>query len=390
LPEVLSILQANTSRFDQFNALLKAIFPQIPHVSIRPSPQNSDFVEIIVWTTRKESERIDLALPLSECGTGIGHVMAILYVVLNPEVAQTIIIDEPQSFLHPGAVRKLIEILKVHAKQQIIIATHSATVISAASPETVTIARQSEGQTILEQLDGREAKTLESCLVEIGARLGDVFGADNVLWMEGATEVLCFPPILSRIAKKELMGTVVVGVRQVGDLEGRDARRVLEIYGSLTKSASLLPPAVGFVFDRECRTTEQQEELNRLGKNVVRFLPRRMYENYLLHPPAIAKVANSIEGFSETAVTEAKVQALLDEKREVAGNFCNRRLLLNPEDWVREIDGARVLKEIFSTLSETRVSYDKVKHAPALTEWIIDNAPTELAGIAAFLSQILG
>lgn len=389
LPEVLSILQANTNRFDQFNGLLKAIFPQIPHVSVRPNPQNQDFVEIIVWTTTKESERIDLALPVSECGTGIGQVMAILYVVLNPEAAQTIIIDEPQSFLHPGAARKLIEILKVHAKQQIIIATHSATVISAANPETVTIARQLEGQTVLEQLNGREAKTLQSCLVEIGARLSDVFGADNVLWVEGATEVICFPLILSRIAKKELMGTAVVGVRQIGDLEGRDAKRVLEIYGNLTRNGGLLPPAVGFVFDRECRTPEQQNELNRLGKNIVRFLPRRMYENYLLHPPAIATVASAIPGFSENAIIEAQVQALLDEKRGLPIYFCNRRLPLDPEDWVREIDGAKVLGEIFSTLSQTRVSYDKVKHAPALTEWIIENAPGELVGIAAFLNQIL-
>jgi hypothetical protein len=84
-----------------------------------------------------------------------------------------------------------------------------------------------------------------------------------------------------------------------------------------------------------------------------------------------------------------QVQALLDEKRRVASYFCNQRLPLNPDDWVREIDGAKVLKEIFSALSETRVSYDKVKHAPALTEWIIDNAPAELSGIAAFLNQIL-
>jgi hypothetical protein len=48
-----------------------------------------------------------------------------------------------------------------------------------------------------------------------------------------------------------------------------------------------------------------------------------------------------------------------------------------------------VLKEVFATLSETRVAYDKVKHSLALTEWIIDNAPEELLGIAALLSQIL-
>jgi hypothetical protein len=389
LPEVLSILQANTHRFSQFNDLLKAILPQIQHVSIRPSPGVPSHVEIIVWTTKKESERIDLALPLSECGTGIGQVMAILYVVLNPEVAETIIIDEPQSFLHPGAARKLIEILKIKAKQQIIIATHSATIISAASPDTITVAKQLNGETLLEQLDSRQAKTLQTCLVEIGSRLGDVFGADNILWVEGPTEVLCFPLILNFVARKALMGTAIVGVRQVGDLVGRDAKRVLEIYGSLSKGANLIPPAVGFLFDRECRTPQQQRELNSLGKGLVTFLPRRMYENYLLYPPAIVRVANKIEGFNPTQITEAQVGDLIDAKRKVKAYFCGEELPGDPADWIREIDGAKVLKEIFASLSETRVQYDKVKHSLALTEWIIENAPGELAGIAALLNQIL-
>lgn len=49
---------------------------------------------------------------LAESDTGIGQVLAILYVVIMAKYNQVIIIDEPQSFLHPGAVRKLIEILK--------------------------------------------------------------------------------------------------------------------------------------------------------------------------------------------------------------------------------------------------------------------------------------
>jgi AAA domain, putative AbiEii toxin, Type IV TA system/AAA ATPase domain len=389
LPEVLSILQANTHRFTQFNALLKSVLPQIQHVSVRPSPQSGDLVEIIVWTTQKESERIDLALPLSECGTGIGQVMAILYIVLNPEIAETIIIDEPQSFLHPGAARKLIEILKIHAKQQIIIATHSATVISAADPSTVTVVRKSNEESLVEQLDAREVRTLETCLVEIGSRLADVFGADNIMWVEGPTESLCFPLIYNRVAKRALMGTAIVPVRQVGDLEGRDAKRVLEIYRSLSHSASLIPPAVGFIFDRECRTPEQQKELNRLGGGRITFLPRRMYENYLIYSPAIVAVANAIDGFNSTPITEMEVLQLIGRMRAEKSYFCQQELPADPANWMREIDGAKVLKNIFGELSQTRVSYDKVKHSLALTERIIDHAPQELSGLAALLSQIL-
>jgi hypothetical protein len=389
LPEVLGILQANTHRFAHFNTLLKAILPQIQHVSVRPAPHNSQYVEIIVWSTKKESERIDLALPLLECGTGMGQVMAILYVMLHPETAETILIDEPQSFLHPGAARKLVEVLKLHSKQQIIIATHSATIINAADPEIIIIATQAAAETQLEQLDARDSKTLEICLAEIGARLGDVFGADNVLWVEGATEALCFPLILNRIAKKALMGTAIVGIRQVGDLEGRDAKRVLEIYNSLSKAASFLPPAIGFVLDRECRTAQQRQDLNRLSKNLIVFLPRRMYENYLLHPPAIVNVVNGINGFSSTPIAESQVSELIEKMRSAGSYYCGLEAPRDSTQWIREVDGARVLKEVFAALSQTRVSYDKVKHSVALTKWIVDNAPSELDGIAALLNQIL-
>ena len=44
------------------------------------------------------------------------------------------------------------------------------------------------------------------------------------------------------------------------------------------------------------------------------FLPRRMFENYLLRPAAIAHVMNSIEGFSDEPITPTKVEQWVREK----------------------------------------------------------------------------
>ncbi len=41
-----------------------------------------------------------------------------LYVVLTSRESRVIIIDEPQSFLHPGAVRKLFDVLKDFPQHQ--------------------------------------------------------------------------------------------------------------------------------------------------------------------------------------------------------------------------------------------------------------------------------
>jgi hypothetical protein len=54
------------------------------------------------------------------------------------------------------------------------------------------------------------------------------------------------------------------------------------------------------------------------------------------------------------------------------------------------VDGARVLKEIFSELSETRTDYEKVRHGIALTEWLIANSPADLHEVTQLLQDALG
>ena len=386
LPEVLSRLQGNVHRFLQLNKLLHEILPQVQQVSVHPADPNT--VEIKVWPHDPASEREDLALPLNQCGSGIGQVVAILYVVLTANLPQVIIIDEPQSLLHPGAVRKLIEVLKMYPQHQYIFATHSPTVITAANPSTVTVARLVGVETQFQTIDTRQAQDLQLYLADIGARLSDVFGADNILWVEGQTEEQAFPFILSGMTNRSLMGTAIVGVKQTGDLEGRDAKRVFELYRRLSVATALLPPALAFVLDRECRTQALREDLQRESQNKAYFLPRRMFENYLLNAPGIAAVANDIQGFREAPITEEEVGQLIEEKRRDARYFCPRTREI-PPDWRTEINGATVLEEIFAHLSENRVSYDKVRHSVALTKWLIANAPGQLQEIVDLLLPLL-
>jgi predicted ATPase len=375
LPEVLDSLTANTARFERFNRTVHEIFPQVKHVSVRNMQGR---VQIIVWPHEYASERVDLAIPLNECGSGIGQVLAILYVVMNSETPQVILVDEPQSFLHPGAVRKLIEVLKRYPDHQYIFATHSPAVITAAEPVTLTVARYSNAETRLQKIDPANAKQAREYLSEIGARLSDVFGADHVLWVEGQTEEECFPLLLKLLAKQhnqQVGGIAVVGIRQTGDLQGRDKKKILEIYNKLSEANTLVPPTIAFIFDRECLSAGEQEELRKMGHGRVHFLPRRMYENYLLDPEAIAAVANMIEGFRTTPIAAEDVGNLFATKRnrQESGKrqlqyFC-KGVTQVPEDWVRTIHAAGLLKDVFSELSENRVAYEKTTHSIELTKF---------------------
>jgi len=387
LPEVLNQLQRNPARFRYLNHQLNSILPQVRWVSVQGIGPGQ--LEIVAWTHDPESQREDLAVPLSESGTGIGQVLAILYVVMTSERPQTIIIDEPQSFLHPGAARKLVEFLKLHSHHQYIIATHSATIISATNPRTITLARFEDSQTNLRQLDAGAEKGIQLTLVELGIRLADSFGSDNILWVEGKTEEKCFPIIIEKVLKRPLFGTEILSIRQTGDLESKDAKKIFETYRSLTKGASLLPPAVAFVLDEECRDDAAKKELRKLSGDLAEFLPRRMYENYLLNPAAIAAVANSVEGFRSTPITNEELERAMEQQLGRDDCYCERKAAPNRSERLRKVDAARVLKELFSTLSNQRVAYEKIVHGIALTEWLVQHSVNDLKDISDLLSLLL-
>jgi hypothetical protein len=77
------------------------------------------------------------------------------------------------------------------------------------------------------------------------------------------------------------IGTVIKGVKATGDLIGKHANLVFDLYNTLTTSSSLLPPAIGSVFDDEGRSQSEKKDLLRRSKGLLQFLPRRMYENFL-------------------------------------------------------------------------------------------------------------
>lgn len=389
LPEVLNILQSNAPLFQDFNELAHRIFPSIFRVSVRPVPNG--ILEILVWTDAPQSRRDDLAMQLSESGTGVGQVLSLLYVVLTAKYSQTILIDEPSSFLHPGAARKLIEILKEFPRHQYIIATHSSEILRAASPAMMALIRWERPQSVIELVDAGELSGIRKCLIEVGAKLSDVFGADRILWVEGDTEEECFSLLLA--GHRTAVGTNIVGVKHTGDFSSKriPVETIVGIYQKLSKGNAYLPPAVGFVFDRESRTKAQMDDISARSRNSVRFLPRRMYENYLLVPTAMTALVNSLPGFSPTPITVEQVNAWLISNGGSAQYLSppQQSIAVTDPGWLRTVDGANLLLDLFQDLSGARHAYIKTDHSVQLTEWLLKNNSVALEELKTFLVQIL-
>jgi hypothetical protein len=390
LPEALNLLQANPVRFDRFNRSIRQVLGNVGRVSVRPARNASNVLEIVVWPDDpRAAEREDLAVPLTESGTGIGQVLAMLYVVFTSAYPRTVLIDEPNSFLHPGAVQALLSVFREHAQHQYIIATHSPAVVSGTSSGPVLLLRKEEGETRCTVVRRCEMQELGLVLREVGATLATVFGANRILWVEGRTEELCFPLICERLLRRPMNGTAVVSVVNTGDFDGRLAKTTAAVYAQLSTGTALLPPAVAFIFDLEMRKHEDCERIRSLAPSKMHFLQRRCYENYLLNPHAIVAVLNELESFRSTPVAAERVQELLAEQttgepsRPYGGPFANQ------DEMLRRVDAPELLAHIFSKLSETKESFQKAVHSVQLTEWLIEHRPSDLDEVAGLLREVL-
>ncbi len=386
LSSVLDSLQANPNKLKEYQELVTEVFPKIKNVSIDKLSESA----IRIWMPQSDN-RPDLTIPLEDCGTGVGQVLAMLYVIVSSEEPRVIIIDEPNSFLHPSASRKLVEIFKRYNQHQYIISTHSPELITAADADQILLLTLNEqGQTQVREIDKKDANGMRDILENIGSKLSDVFGYESILWVEGETEESCFPLIIEKLLKKSLTQQAILKVKETGSFEKNQIQTTLNLYNRLVNGNALIPPATAFIFDKENRSLKDLEDMRREGKGKLHFLKRRLYENYLLNSGAITSILNkySMEYEWDRVFTENEINIFLHDKKEKKKYWDNRKPnSTNLLNWITEIQAAFLLGDLFNHFSETQLKYKKTTQSKELTEWLIENAPHELDELKELLSQ---
>jgi predicted ATPase len=391
LASALDVLSGTRQRtFARVVAALRRVLPAIQDISIRPSSGGHQ-QEIRVWPHAPETEREDLTHSLADCGTGVGQVLAIVYVVLTATEPCIVAIDEPTSFLHPGAVRELMRVLREHPEHQYIITTHSPAVIEVARPETLHVLRLEDYETKVSSSQRLDLQRQRVVLAELGASLADVFGADQILWVEGPTEKRVFETLLEEPALG--LATVRVAVRPVPDtgrITAKDAKAAEEFARLLAEMmrAPVAPAAVTVFLDRENQQrVEAMERLN-TPTNQERglkfsFTKRRMLENYLLVPEALAAVITSLATQYQCALKRSAdadgVTAWLDA--------CRQGVLY--EEWLVSVDAGGLLGEMWEAFIGPAVVYDKVKYGLMLVQEVLRLKPLEMEPLVDELRTVL-
>ncbi|MFN8919341.1 MAG: AAA family ATPase [Hyphomonadaceae bacterium] len=164
---------------------------------------------------------------IDELGSGIKTILHAL-LVLNAyheiwaKTPSCIVIEEIENNLHPRAIRRLIDILiheSVQAETRLIFVTHSPVVMEhlATVHNSTTHHIYREGTaTICRPIE--HFKDACNALTNLGARASDLLQANFVIWVEGPTEQILIPYLISKYAQDLVFGTDYIVVLYGGNL----------------------------------------------------------------------------------------------------------------------------------------------------------------------------
>lgn len=390
LPDFLRRASEHTpGRFNRYKRAVARVLPDVADVRPMGARGLSAETEIMVFGEGVDQDLPHLAVLLAESGTGVSQVLAILAAIMLSDEPRTILIDEPGSFLHPGAIAQLCEIMRAEDHHQYVVSTHSPGLIAMLEPDKVLLVQKRGGASTVSEVDATRVRHQRALMSEVGASFAEIFGRDGVLWVEGPSEQRVFELIaraaadlrahLGSVAILSLVGTSVL------DRKASDAARAVSIYEQLSKSVGGVAAFHGIIVDLEGRSESQVDALKRevekkLGPEVAKrvvFLQRRMLENYLLDAEAIADVLRQ----ECPDVTPEAVQAELDAQRGAQ----------SLEDWLRECHGTEVLAATFTKLTASRSQYAsrKAQYAPAIAAKIQESKPEQLEELRAHLRALL-
>ena len=334
----------------------------------------------------------DLANRIDQCGSGIGHVMSMLLQVVKHEDSRVFLVDEPQSFLHPGALRTLLKIFEEYSRHQYIFTTHSLTAIMAVQNKTVLLVERDNEVSKVKSVNVNDNTELEMALSELGTRRSDIFGMDAVIWVAGKTDANCYKMIMDNEKLEGRTGLPdgvnILGLVNTGDLEDKKhAKLAVQIYQQLSGGVGLLPSVLSFVFDGDKHGAH--EDLDQIHPDLIKYLPRQNYENYLIEVPSIlADVLNEQHTCRAQEYTEAQVRHWIADN-QAKPKFYPAGVNCDENSWIENINGARFIEALFDELSGKERPYNKVRFGPIITERILAQKPDHFQEIVDLITGIL-
>jgi predicted ATPase len=218
---------------------------------------------------------------LHDMGGGIEQLLMVSVVLLTTGEENTLFLEEPESHLHVGAQRFLIE--RLHAgKRQVFITTHSPTFVNLSHPSSMYQVKYAGNRTTIARLDGSD--TLSAMLADIGSRNSDVLLSNAVLFVEGPGDRDTFSVWSKTLSSNLEEHNITLFPMGGGEHSDRKAKVRSDVLTGISQKA---PVPHLFVLDRDERSEAEVDKLQGSLGAKVHLLQRRELENYLLVPRAL-------------------------------------------------------------------------------------------------------
>ena len=298
------------TQFDQFLAFIEPwlLDTRIDPPTTRAIPGGTE-IDVYFYERRRPRE-------LAWAGDGFQVFLQLLYHCFRLKDVGTLVLDEPDVYLHPDLQRRLFQVVDNHSGQ-VIFASHSSELVAEAPPGSVVWIDRTRRTAVASP----DPKTLEDLSKAIGSgfnlRLARVLRAKAVLFVEG-DDATILRVIAKTLGLRELVSEARLATVALGGVANRTR---LESFGWVANE--LLEGSVkGYVLlDRDYRSREVMEALDRqlegygLRSHIWR---RKELESYLLETAPLARLVGS---------DEAWIEQVLDEESDKLRNLVHSRMV---------------------------------------------------------------
>lgn len=169
---------------------MNTVIPGLGHIVTNRKQGSNDTTVSISFDDGKNR------IPLEDLGGGVTHVLSIAAVLLGEPKATLLLLEEPESHLHEGAQRRLIEQIRNNmGTKQVMIATHSPIFMDKAMASSVYYIIKLNEKSVVEKRieDEGQYKILD----ELGVHPSTLLQSNCVIWIEGPTEKILLKHWLS-------------------------------------------------------------------------------------------------------------------------------------------------------------------------------------------------
>lgn len=134
---------------------IQLVIPFFKSFVLRPSSHNEDNIRL-----RWRDNYSDRIFAASELSDGSLRFICLAVLLLQPDLPQVILLDEPELGLHPAALTVLASLLrKAAGRSQVIVSTQSVNLVNEFDPEDIIVVDREEGASLFHRLETEKLKS---------------------------------------------------------------------------------------------------------------------------------------------------------------------------------------------------------------------------------------